>query len=48
MRIGHASISENGNNGRDGKAKAGDQTGKRCAFVLFIKTLEISIKMQGS
>lgn len=28
MRIGHASISENGNNGRDGKAKAGDQTGK--------------------
>lgn len=28
MRIGHASISENKNNGRDGKAKAGDQTGK--------------------
>lgn len=28
MRIGHASISENGNNGRDGRAKAGDQTGK--------------------
>lgn len=28
MRIGHASISENRNNGRDGKAQAGDQTGK--------------------
>lgn len=28
MRIGHASISENSNNGRDGRAKAGDQTGK--------------------
>ena len=28
MRIGHASISENGNNGRDGKAKAGDQNGR--------------------
>lgn len=28
MNIGHASISENNNNGRDGKAKAGDQTGK--------------------
>lgn len=28
VRIGHASISENGNAGWDGKAKAGDQTGK--------------------
>ena len=28
MRIGHASISENKNNGRDGRAQAGDQTGK--------------------
>lgn len=27
VRIGHASISENGNAGWDGKAKAGDQTG---------------------
>lgn len=28
VKIGHASISENGNAGWDGKAKAGDQTGK--------------------
>ena len=28
VRIGHASISENGNAGWDGKAKAGDQTGR--------------------
>ena len=28
MRIGHASISENNNNGRDGRAQAGDQTNK--------------------
>lgn len=28
VRIGHASISENKNSGRDGKAKAGDQTKK--------------------
>lgn len=30
MRIGHASISENKNNGRDGKAKAGDQGNEVC------------------
>lgn len=28
MRIGHASISENGNSGRDGKSKPGDQNKK--------------------
>lgn len=37
MRIGHASISENGNNGRDGKAKAGDQTGKEVCIRTFYK-----------
>lgn len=37
MRIGHASISENGNNGRDGKAKAGDQTGKEVCIRSFYK-----------
>lgn len=37
MRIGHASISENGNNGRDGKAKAGDQTGKEVCIREFYK-----------
>ena len=35
MRIGHASISENNNNGRDGKAKAGDQTGKEVCIRSF-------------
>lgn len=37
MRIGHASISENGNNGRDGRAKAGDQTGKEVCIRSFYK-----------
>ena len=37
MRIGHASISENKNNGRDGKAKAGDQTGKEVCIRQFYK-----------
>lgn len=37
MRIGHASISENGNSGRDGKAKAGDQTGKEVCIRNFYK-----------
>lgn len=37
MRIGHASISENGNNGRDGRAKAGDQTGKEVCIRTFYK-----------
>lgn len=37
MRIGHASISENKNNGRDGKAKAGDQTGKEVCIRNFYK-----------
>ena len=37
MRIGHASISENNNNGRDGKAKAGDQTGKEVCIRTFYK-----------
>ena len=37
MRIGHASISENSNNGRDGKAKAGDQTGKEVCIRTFYK-----------
>lgn len=38
MRIGHASISENKNNGRDGKAKAGDQTGKEvCIRNFYVK-----------
>lgn len=37
MRIGHASVSENGNNGRDGKAKAGDQTGKEVCIRSFYK-----------
>lgn len=35
MRIGHASISENGNNGRDGRAKAGDQTSKEVCIRSF-------------
>ena len=35
MRIGHASISENNNNGRDGKALAGDQTGKEVCIRSF-------------
>lgn len=37
MRIGHASISENQNNGRDGKSKAGDQTGKEVCIRTFYK-----------
>lgn len=37
MRIGHASISENKNNGRDGRAKAGDQTGKEVCIRSFYK-----------
>lgn len=37
MRIGHASISENNNSGRDGKAKAGDQTGKEVCIRSFYK-----------
>lgn len=37
MRIGHASISENNNNGRDGKAQAGDQTGKEVCIRSFYK-----------
>lgn len=37
MRIGHASISENKNNGRDGRAKAGDQTGKEVCIREFYK-----------
>lgn len=37
VRIGHASISENNNNGRDGKAKAGDQTGKEVCIRSFYK-----------
>lgn len=37
MRIGHASISENNNNGRDGRAKAGDQTGKEVCIRSFYK-----------
>lgn len=37
VRIGHASISENKNNGRDGKAKAGDQTGKEVCIRSFYK-----------
>lgn len=35
MRIGHASISENNNNGRDGRASAGDQTGKEVCIRSF-------------
>lgn len=37
IRIGHASISENGNNGRDGRAQAGDQTGKEVCIRSFYK-----------
>lgn len=37
VRIGHASISENNNNGRDGKAKAGDQTNKEVCIRTFYK-----------
>ncbi|MCQ2609150.1 MAG: peptidoglycan-binding protein [Bacteroidales bacterium] len=37
MRIGHASISENNNNGRDGRAKAGDQTGKEVCIRTYYK-----------
>lgn len=37
MRIGHASISENKNSGRDGKAKPGDQTGKEVCIREFYK-----------
>lgn len=35
MHIGHASISENKDNGRNGKAKAGDQTGKEVCIRSF-------------
>lgn len=37
MRIGHASISENNDNGRNGKAKAGDQTSKEVCIRSFYK-----------
>lgn len=37
MRIGHASISENNNNGRDGRAQAGDQTNKEVCIRTFYK-----------
>lgn len=38
MRIGHASISENKDNGRNGKAQAGDQTGKEvCIRSFYVK-----------
>lgn len=37
IRIGHASISENNNNGRDGRAKAGDQSGKEVCIRSFYK-----------
>lgn len=37
IRIGHASISENKNNGRDGKAKLGDQNGKEVCIRSFYK-----------
>jgi hypothetical protein len=38
MRIGHASISENKNNGRDGRAQAGDQTNKEvCIRSFYVK-----------
>ena len=38
MRIGHASISENKDNGRNGRAKAGDQTGKEvCIRSFYVK-----------
>ena len=37
MRIGHASISENKDNGRNGKAKAGDQTGAEVCIRTFYK-----------
>lgn len=37
MRIGHASISENNNNGRDGRAQAGDQTNKEVCIRAFYK-----------
>lgn len=32
IKIGHASISENGDSGRNGKSKAGNQTGKELCF----------------
>ena len=37
MRIGHASISENKDNGRNGRAQAGDQTGKEVCIRTFYK-----------
>lgn len=37
MRIGHASISENGDSGRNGKAQQGDQTGKEVCIRTFYK-----------
>lgn len=37
MRIGHASISENNDSGRNGNAKAGNQTGKELCIRTFYK-----------
>lgn len=38
MKLVHASMSENSNAGWDGKAQAGDQTGKECCIVPFYKS----------
>lgn len=49
MRIGHASISENNNNGRDGRAKAGDQTGKEvCIRTFYAKPWKYLLRCKDS
>lgn len=49
IRIGHASISENKNNGRDGRAKAGDQTGKEvCIRSFYVKPWKYLLRCKDS
>lgn len=45
IKICHASISENGNAGKDGKAKAGDQTGKEvCTRSYYNKNWNVMLR----
>lgn len=49
MKIGHASISENNNNGRDGRARAGDQTGKEvCIRTFYVKPWKYLLRCKDS
>ena len=49
MRIGHASISENKDNGRNGRAKAGDQTGKEvCIRTFYVKPWKYLLRCKDS